>query len=129
MIDITTILAEHEALQAKVTTVLDQLKDTALPLDVRWAAYTALVKNNLLVSEDPYGDGMLEAFVNGDQMTMYDTFNVDRHQSIDYVVMYQKILDADPRWDETLVAAREAGLSKWQEAVLASGHSSMTYDW
>lgn len=125
MINVAPILAARVTMLDALPPLLVQLKDTSLPLDERWDAYTQLVNNDILVREMTYGDGFLDVLdKNG---SMYDDFNTDRGQTLTFPDMYQMVMDGD-EWNESLVAM-QPNLPAWQEKVLASGYSSFTYDW
>lgn len=124
---VAALIAARQLLSTGVQSVLPLLKDTTLPLADRWDAYKELVENDILVNNEIYGDGMIDIL--GPNMTLYDDFSIDRHQTETFVDMYDRIMEADGEWEESLVKARETNLTAWQEAVLASGYSSFTYDW
>jgi hypothetical protein len=126
MINVAPLVEARTLLNKGVDQILVQLKDTSLPLDERWDAYRALCDNNILVKNEGYGDGFLDTL--GEELTMYDHFNVDKYQTMEFVDMYDKVMEADDKWHKDLVAV-QPNIPAWQEKVLASGYSSFTYDW
>lgn len=106
--------------------MLEDLKNTSIPLDERWGAYTQLVKNDILTSDAIYGDGFIDTL--GSNVTLYDDFYVERHQTEKYIDMYDRIMEASTEWEKNLIAMKP-NLPEWQEEVLASGNASFTHDW
>jgi len=125
--NIQPILAAAAALQSQLPPILEQLKDTSIPLDERWEVYTVLVDQNLFVKDDGYGDGELRAAFDPDRVSLYDDFHLDRGQSMTFPEMWEAMNDEDFEGGDVYDA--EGAKDKWREAVLASGYSSFTYDW
>lgn len=123
--DVTDLINARKLLNMGLTPVMDKLKDQTIDLADRWIAYTKLVENNIL-EDDIYGDGYIDILGN---LTLYDNFHVDRHQTMSFPDMYEHIMEADGEYQKELVEARDKNLSQWQEKVLASGYASFTYDW
>jgi hypothetical protein len=125
--DANAIIFAHKKVLEDLPTVLEGLKDTDYPLEHRWDAFVELCKNNVLVNNDTYGDGFIDQL--SKTLCIRDDFLMDRHETMTFVSMYERIMEADGEWESALIEARETNLAKWQEAVLASGYSSFTYDW
>lgn len=97
------------------------LTDQAIPLDERWETYRNLVKGDMLVNDNSYGDGFVDDL--GDKMSIRDDFYVERHETKSFISMYECISDGEvDNVDMEKVPA-------WREKVLASGYSSFTFDW
>jgi hypothetical protein len=125
IVELTDKLNKARAAQkADLNTLQTMLKDKSKPLDERWDAYVALVENNVLVNNDGYGDGCIYALAHN--LTLYNDFYIDKHETASYPDMYEKIMDETA--SENLIAAR-VNIDAWREEVLASGYSSFTYDW
>ena len=108
--------------------MLEDLKNKDIPLSNRWSAYTLLVANHIITREQSYGDGYLDDL--GGDLTQYDHFNNGRHNTVRFIDMYDRIVDADPRWQSDLSQLQGTdNFVAWQERVLASGYASFTYDW
>lgn len=120
------IIEQHKQVQAQLDTALTVLKDISIPLDQRWDRYTELVQSGAFNRNDPYGDGEIDTL--GTNMTLYDDFYIERGETTNFIDMYERVMEAEEEYDEVLFAA-QANITKWQEAVLASGYSSFTYDW
>lgn len=125
--DVQELVKAFETVGGGLLPIVEQLKDTTIPLETRWQAYKTLVDKDILVNNETYGHGFLDEL--GDNLTLYDDFYIERHQTSNFTEMYDHLMEADGSYQERLVAARDANLAKWQEAVLASGYSSFTYDW
>lgn len=120
MTDLSSLIVAKKTLDENSENVLASLKDTSIPLQERWDAYTQLCQHNILVKDRGYGDGFISILdLNG---TLYDDFYMERGNTKDFVDMYEQILESDEEYTEE-------NIEKWQEAVLASGYSSFTYDW
>tara|TARA_Y100001001_G_scaffold164642_1_gene197769 strand:- start:2459 stop:2851 length:393 start_codon:yes stop_codon:yes gene_type:complete len=117
----------RKMLDEEVEPLLNSLKTPDLPLVDRWAAYTTLVEGNVLTNIESYGDGFVETL--GRNLTLYDDFHCERHETMLYTDMYQHILEADGDYQQDLVAARETACDAWREKVLASGTAGFKHDW
>lgn len=124
---VAALIETRKLIETGVEPILTALKDKDLSLEKRWETYTLLVKNKLLIREQIYGDGFIDTL--GDNMTLYDDFHMERHETRSFIDMYEHIMEADGEWQKSLVEAREANLANWQETVLASGYSEFTFDW
>ena len=123
---VAALVAARNFMNEELKPILESLKDTNIALEDRWNAYIELVTNDILVNEENYGSGHIDIL--GD-LTMYDDFNVDRHQTLTYPEMYERIMDEDAeKWYPRLFEAR-SNLSEWQEKVLSMGYSGFQYDW
>lgn len=96
------------------------------PLEDRWKLF-GLLTNYLPV--ETYGDGHVSVF--GEHVSLYDDFNIERHQTESYVSLLSLL--APDEW-QTQEDLDEKGftvekLVKWKEMVLAGGYGSFTYDW
>lgn len=125
--DVNGLIEAYRLAAEGLKPIQDRLKDTSIALEARWAAYHRLCDEGVLCSNEIYGDGYLSTL--GDNLTLYDDFSVDRHQTEQYIDMYEHIMEAIGEYQKELVEAREQNLAAWQEEVLASGYSSFTYDW
>jgi len=125
--NIEPLLAAAAALQSQLPPILEQLKDTSIPLDERWDAYTQLVEANILVSDQSYGDGNPGGAFDSNRVSLYDDFNIDRGQSMTFPAMWEAMNEEFFEGGDAYDA--EGAKDKWREAVLASGYSSFTYDW
>lgn len=123
---VAALVTIREGLNVALTPILQVLKDKSLPLDERWTAYTDLVKADILVNNETFGNGF-DQYLEGD-VSLYDDFNIDKGQSTQFIDMYERIIE-NADYNDNLATMRDAGLTDWQEAVLASGYSSFTYDW
>lgn len=117
----------RKMLNEGVQPLLNSLKTTDLPLEDRWASFTTLVKGDVLTEIESYGDGFIEEL--DTNMTLYDDFNCERHETMLYTDMYERIMEADGDYQKKLVAARETNLDAWRERVLACGKAGFTNDW
>jgi hypothetical protein len=126
-IAVEQLVDARKKIDEQLQNIIGLLTDSGESLDERWGAYTALVKNNILVKNESYGDGYLNTL--GPNLTQYDDFYNDRGVTVQYIDMYDQMLEADGEYQKDLVEARDNNLAKWQEQVLASGYSSFTYDW
>jgi hypothetical protein len=122
---ISALIAAQAFLRENLPELHGWLKDTSVPLEDRWQGYTSLVESRLLDNESGCGDGYINVL--GPNLTLYDDFNIDRHQSTTFPEMYETITDADDEFGGDGYDA--ANIPKWQETVLASGYSGFTYDW
>lgn len=121
------LVEARKMLNEAVVPLIEELKDTKIPLNERWEAYTKLVENGAHTRSETYGDGFIGTLDRN--MTLYDDFHVDRYQTERFIDMYDHIMEADGSYQQDLVKARETNLEAWQEKVLASGFASFTYDW
>lgn len=124
--NVAALVEARELLKQGLTIIQPQLVDQTIPLEERWAAYETLVKQDILINEESYGDGHLDML--GDNLTMYDDFYVERRQTLTYPDMYDTIMDAEGEYQERLVAA-QANIAPWQEYVLSRGYSGFCRDW
>lgn len=108
--------------------LLADLKDITLPLSERWEAYILLVEKGVLTADEMYGNGNIH--VMGDNFTLYDDFQMERHETKTFVEIYQHVMEAEGEYEENLVEFRSSDrFAEWQEAVLKAGYASFTYDW
>lgn len=113
------IIVLQQMLDKNVKRVLDALKDKAIPLDDRWKAFIEMGEK-VKMPIATYGDGFVEIL--DKNLTMYDDFYVDRHQTVKYVNLYNQIKNLDREIPEKNIA-------KWKEAVLQSGYGGFIHDW
>ena len=123
---VAELVAARNLVNKGLAPILEQLKDQSIPLEDRWAAYTALVENDVLVQDDGYGDGFIDEL--GNNLTLFDDFYMERHESRTFIEMYDIVMEAEGDYQAALVEAKN-NLPQWQEKVLASGYASFTYDW
>jgi hypothetical protein len=110
--------AAKQELDEAVGLVLKQIQNVeGESLDERWKAY---VKIHELLPAETYGDGFIEDI--NTRWTIYDDFYIERHETVDYPTMYQRIKDM-------LGVKQSEALDMWRERVLATGDGSFTYDW
>lgn len=95
-----------------------QLKDTSIPLDERWQAFMSLPPDTL--PTQGYGKGFVHLL--DDNLTLYDDFYIERHETTAYADMFERIEDGE-------VEVADEALAKWKEQVLASGYQAFTHDW
>lgn len=121
------ILKAHATIQKHMQLLLATLTDLTVPLDDRWATYTALVENHILVREKSCGDGFLGEIFGHSAVSLYDDFNLDRNQTS----TFPEIWDAmnDEFFEARGVYDDGEKRNAWRERVLASGFSGFEYDW
>jgi len=104
------------------------LANQAIPLDERWDAYVKLCVADLISEVDCCGDGYIDFLEHkdGDELTMYDHFYIERHETRSYIDMYDYLIPGNYRFSEHLVPG---SVDAWREKVLASGYAAFTYDW
>lgn len=116
----------------QLESMLIAFANKSIPLEERWEAYSILVKGNILVNEETYGDGFIGMLVSaanpGAEYSMYDDFYTERHESKTFLDILEDIEGWDAEHDENLIPTPES-LIAWKEHVLASGFSGFTYDW
>lgn len=95
------------------------ITDETLALETRWEIYSTLCKFKILVNDEIYGDGHIDVL--GNNLTVYDNFYIERHETFDYVDLLERIEQSD--------SLPKENLREWKEAVLQGGYSSFTYDW
>lgn len=100
--------------------IKDQFKkiatDKNIPLNDRWAIFK-LVENVLPC--ETYGDGNIDTLDSG--ACLYDDFYIERHETVEYISMYERIVDREKYTQDQIDA--------WREAVLADGNGSFEFDW
>jgi len=112
------------------TEEIPKLTDETIPLEKRWELYEKLATAGVL-GKNSCGDGYLDVLDPTDSLSLYDDFNVDRHQTVTYLKLYKKILAANAsaaKYEEPLPYTQEA-IDDWREEVLFGGDSEMVYDW
>lgn len=110
--------AAKQELDEAVGLVLKQIQNVeGESLDERWKAY---VKIHELLPTETYGDGFIEDI--NTSWTMYDDFYIERHETVDYPTMYERI-------KAQLEVKQSEALDMWRERVLATGDGAFTYDW
>lgn len=111
-----------------ISEALVALKDKSINIDERWNAYSAMVNNGVLNNEQSWGDGFLDVLkrTDGRELTMYDDFYVERHQTMSFVDMYDAIMEYSIMHDAELTSE---SIENWRETVLASGLASFVHDW
>lgn len=124
---VKSLLKAKEELDSNLKIVLESLKDTSVPLDERWDVYKVLVKKNIIIETESYGDGFIESFLessSGRELTPYDDFYIERYETTSYTSLWDRIKD---RVDQDVITAESA--DRWREKVLASGQAGFRYDW
>lgn len=101
--------------------VLPMLVDKSFSLDDRWKLFELLSDENVLGAET-YGRGHVDILGKG--ITLYDTFYIERYETIKYVDMLDFIDDNKDR-----VGIAEDAIIAWKEAVLLAGNQEFTNDW
>lgn len=113
------IIVLQQMVDKNVKEVLTSLKDKSIPLDDRWKAFIEMGEKVKMPIET-YGDGFVEILHKN--LTMYDDFYIERHQTVKYVDLYEQIEELDTEIPEENIA-------KWKEAVLQSGYGGFIHDW
>ena len=111
-----------------VNPLILKLKDKSISLDERWKAFSELDDADLLPNKR-YGNGMtnlLRINNSSEEITMYDNFFTERGERVSYISMYEMMLGQFGMGDMNIT---DESLQNWQEAVLAEGYGSFTYDW
>jgi len=122
------LLAAHALIQKEMQPLLESLKDISISLDERWNTFTLLVEKNILVNENPYGDGYLSETFGYNNVSLYDDFNMDRHETRTMIEIWDRIID--PYYEDTMCAYTDpVKRDQWRERVLASGFSGFENDW
>lgn len=123
VIDMATALVNHKP---DLKVMMAALKDQSIPLDERWEAFEILVNGSVLTSTELYGDGFIDTLrVEGKrELTLYDDFYIERHETTSYTRFLERILDVFQGDGLDMLS-----LAKWKEKVLASGYASFTFDW
>ena len=134
MTTITTLLTELIDAKTRIDNLLEpilvMLKNKKFNLNERWSAYTTLVSSGIFNKNEIFGDGLIDVLdQHMDALTLYDYFYIEKGQTTNFTELYDRLMDADPKFDLKLVRARETNLAAWQEEVLQSGYSSFTFDW
>jgi len=125
---VEALIEARKLIDEHMQPILESLKDKSIPLEERWAAYSELVKNDILTEIETYGDGFVDVL--GDNITLHDDFYIELHQMSRYTTMYQSVAEAqgDCAWEEKLFSVQK-NLPEWQEQVLASGRAGFINDW
>lgn len=85
-------------------------------LEDRWQAFELVYKE---LPTELYGNGFIDEL--GSNVALYDDFYVERHETVSYKDMWDRIRDYDEYSEEVC--------DHWRECVLASGDGSFRYDW
>lgn len=105
------------------------INDPVAPLTQRWELFVRLVEAGIL-PEETYGDGFIDEL--DENATLYDDFNVERHETVTYPGMYSRMLKGG-EWDSVNKVGTPmydaSMMDAWREKVLAAGYGSFTYDW
>lgn len=114
--ELNTLVDVHANLRK---TIIEKYKsfvsDTNVSLNDRWIAHKLV--NDILPCES-YSDGFIEEIEPG--LCMYDDFYVERHETMSYIDMWDRIQEKD---------FPEENMNAWREAILKSGYGSFTFDW
>lgn len=116
---VASIQEMQAQIDARVKEVLSELKDTSVPLDERWEAFIKISEKVKLPIQS-YGDGFVDYL--GDNMTLYDDFYIERHQTVKYVDMAEQ-------FDELETEISAENIAEWKEKVLQSGYGAFIHDW
>lgn len=118
----------QDEIKQRLGKIKELLADKELDLEYRWNIYTDLCKEGILQEIDCYGDGFITVL--NKNMTQYDHLGTERHETVNYIDMYERITEnmSDPYYDVWESVTQEK-LDEWREAVLASGQKGFTYDW
>ncbi len=101
---------------------LAKLTDKSLSLDERWAIFLQLAEAGVLGHES-YGDGYLDDLQGShNELTQYDDFHNDRHETVSYKDMYERIVENPEDFEGCDIDA-------WREKVLEEGCATFDYDW
>jgi hypothetical protein len=109
--------------------LLITFKDKNIDLDTRWEAYTILVKGNVLTAKESYGDGFIDTLDVGRELTAYDDFYIERHETVKFLDMYERFGEWEAGAYGNKVPPTPESVIAWKEKVLASGYASFRYDW
>ena len=113
------IILLQQMVDKNVKEVLTSLKDKSIPLDDRWKAFIEMGEK-VKMPIQTYGGGFAEILHKN--LTMYDDFYIERHQTVKYVDLYEQIGGLD-------MEIPEENIAKWKEAVLQSGCGGFIHDW
>lgn len=123
------VLAAASALKLPdISEALEALKNKSINIDERWNAYEFMVKNGVLNKKQSWGDGFIDVLkrTDGRELTMYDDFYVDRHNTVLFVDMYEAIMEYGEMHGVELTGE---SIENWRETVLAHGLASFVHDW
>lgn len=127
MNSIETQFARVEVLSQKLAeakgAIAPMLKDQTIPLDERWTAFQRLMTLAPLKVQS-YGDGFVDWL--GDNLTLYDDFYIERHETVMYVDFLERI--TDEYFSEKRPISPE-NIAEWKEQVLQSGYGGFKFDW
>lgn len=120
---VDSLVSDYNDLQRRVDDFKSVLKNKSIPLDERWDSFTKLVESGVLNDIENYGDGFVDTLKlgSGGELTPYDDFYIERHETSLYTDLFEKI-DEDPEIDLDSVV-------KWKEEVLSKGSAGFVYDW
>lgn len=125
-----TVLGYMDSINGYMGKIKSGLADTSIDLDSRWYFYDLLVKAGVLREIEAYGDGFLDTL--NKNMTLYDDLSYERHETVKYLEMYERIQDNfgdENAWNEPWKSVTQETVDAWREQVLASGEAGFTYDW
>ena len=129
---LNSLIMAKEAIDSNLKTFMAALTDTSIPLDDRWNAFKILCRKDILTDVESYGDGnvSLLRFDRGkrSEVELYDDFYYERHQTVDYVDMAERIEEGFGYGDNERGITPES-FAKWKEAALKSKHRGFVYDW
>jgi hypothetical protein len=112
-----------------VPTFLEKLKDTTIPLDLRWTLYVDAVGQNIIVRDEMYGDGYGSILI-GPNCSLYDQFYLERGQSMTFPEMIERVNESREYEDDDIFdTVTDESIIAWKEKVLSMGYASFTNDW
>lgn len=119
------IIAKKLLVQEAAKTI-ERLGDKSIPLDVRWDAYVDLVRGDVITDIDSYGDGLIDTFDVGRELTLMDDFYIDRYQTVRYTYILERV---DGAYITKFQKPTAESISKWKEKVLSRGTAGFVHDW
>lgn len=121
-IGVAAYLEELNNLRPLLNSLILILQNTQIPLEIRWEAYSKLIKNDAITTIETYGDGNLTGIPNldGREICLFDDLYIDRYQTIDYPRLAERLSDK----------ISPENLAIWKERILENPlYAGFTYDW
>lgn len=121
------IIERHKKLVEDLEEILEGLKDERVPVDVRWSCYRRLVQKTVITDIESDGNGFVDLLdsTGESEILLYNDFWVERHQTVYYTDMYERILDLV---EEGKITAESVDV--WRAAVLKyPRYAGFVFDW
>lgn len=129
---LNSLIMAKETIDSSLKTFMAALTDKSIPLDDRWNAFKILCSKDILTDIESYGDGNVSIleFDRGkrSEVELYDDFYYERHQTVDYVDMAERIEEGFGYGDNERGITPES-FAEWKEAALKSKHRGFVFDW